>query len=151
MTPYPIVIVTPEREMFRGEAQMLILRGTLGDMGVLAHHQPLVTGVEPCVVHLRQSDGEHRLAASGGFLEVRSDGVTLLLEGAEWPEDIDVDRARRALERAEARLSSPGPDVDRPRAQRARLKALARLEVRGQRPESERARAPAEAGAAHRT
>lgn len=133
MTPYPLVIVTPEREMFRGEAQMLILRGTLGDLGVLAHHQPLVTGVQPCVVHLRRTDGERLLAGAGGFLEVRSDGVTLLLERAEWPEDVDVDRARRSLQRAQDRLAATGTDIDRPRAQRARQRALARLEVRGQR------------------
>lgn len=131
MTTYRAEIVTPERHVYRGEVEMTILRGSEGDLGILAHHIPLVTALVPGPVELRQADGSVQfVAVSGGFLEVRGTSLTILARTAERAEDIDEARAEAAKSRAEARLQSRGPDVDIARAEAALARALARLKTR---------------------
>jgi F-type H+-transporting ATPase subunit epsilon len=127
-TPYRLEIVTPERRVFAGEVTMAILRGSEGDLGILARHIPLVTAVVPGPVELRRPDGAVDYAAvSGGFLEVRGESVTLLARTAEMADEIDEARAAAAKARAEERLKNPGADVDVARAEEALRRATARL------------------------
>ena len=119
---FTIKLVTPERVLVDGLASEVILRTGEGDITFLAGHTPLVGTVEPGVVRVVPDEGEgQRLAVHGGFVQVEQgvvgeDGepvasgtrVTLLIGVAELAEEIDVDRARVALDAAEARVAEFG-------------------------------------------
>lgn len=130
MNSYQLKVVTPERPFFEGPCTFLILRTEDGEIGVLHGHTPLVSPLVPTMVDLRLvSEDQNRrfLAVSGGFLEVRSEQVTLLARTAEWADEIDSQRAEAALARAEAQLLDPASD--RPRARLAKQRAEARLKA----------------------
>jgi len=125
-----VEVVTPERVVYSGQAEMVIARGVEGDLGILPNHMPLVTPLKIAPVRIKVEGGqETKVAVSGGFMEVRGDKVTILAETAELPGDIDVERAKAAKERAEKRLAERYPDLDVKRAERALQRALARLDV----------------------
>ncbi len=125
----PVSVVTPERELARTDAEMVIVRGAAGDLGILPHHIPLVTPIRPSVLEVRTPGGRDRYAVTGGFLEVRGDQVTVLARTAERPEEIDVTRAEGAKERAEERLRERAADLDLARAELALERALVRLQL----------------------
>ncbi|MGQ7277705.1 MULTISPECIES: F0F1 ATP synthase subunit epsilon [Brevibacillus] len=130
MSKMTVEVVTPERVVYSGEASMVIARGVQGDLGILPNHMPLVTPLKIAPVRIKtEGEKEIRMAVSGGFMEVRGDKVTILAETAELPEDIDVERAKAAKERAEKRLIDKHPDLDIRRAERALQRAMARLDV----------------------
>jgi F-type H+-transporting ATPase subunit epsilon len=125
---YPLTVVTPERTVFEGPVSEIIVRGIDGELGVLAHHIPLITALKPCVLRVMEPNGGRwHLAIGGGFLEVGSSGTVVLADTAERPEEIDVRRAEEARQRALSRLEKPGPDIDIERAKAALARAEARL------------------------
>ncbi len=131
MSSMLLEIVTPERKVYEKEVNMVSLKGVEGELGILPNHIPLVTAlkVAPVTVKLGSNSSE-TIAVNGGFLEVRKDKVVILAESAELPEEIDVERAKAAKERAEARLAqTKQSDIDFRRAEFALQKALNRLEV----------------------
>jgi F-type H+-transporting ATPase subunit epsilon len=125
-------LVTPEREVWAGEATMVVARGVEGDVGILKGHAPLLItlGIGPLFIH--QGDRVEGVAVDGGFLHVTSRGddtrVDVLAEHAELREEIDLAAAERLRDAAEQRLSEHG-DADA-RADLARV--LARIRARGQ-------------------
>lgn len=125
-------VVTPERIVLSTEVDSLILPGVLGYLGVLPGHAPLVTQLTPGVVFYRSRGEEKRLAVSGGLAEITGEKVLLLADTAEKAEEIDVERAKRAKERAEQRLKERPPGVDIGRAEAALKRAIARLKAAGQ-------------------
>ncbi|GAA4720761.1 F0F1 ATP synthase subunit epsilon [Brevibacillus fulvus] len=130
MSKMTVEVVTPERVVYSGEASMVIARGVQGDLGILPNHMPLVTPLKVAPVRIKtDGDQETKIAVSGGFMEVHGEKVTILAETAELPEDIDVDRAKRAKQRAEQRLNERQPDLDQRRAELALQRALARLDI----------------------
>jgi F-type H+-transporting ATPase subunit epsilon len=130
---YPLKVVTPERTVYSGTVEMVSLRGSEGELGILAHHIPLITAVRPCLVRITESGGTvRRLAIGGGFLEVGREGTVLLADTAETPEEIDRRRAEAARERALQRLQNPTPDLDIERAKAALARAEARLRALGE-------------------
>ncbi|KUK12097.1 MAG: ATP synthase epsilon chain [Moorella sp. 60_41] len=124
-------VVTPERVLLRTEATSLIAPGLEGYLGILPGHAPLVTLLGPGVVTYREGGQEKKLAVSGGLLEVAGDRVIILADAAERSEEIDVERARRAKERAERRLKERTPGLDLERAEAALRRAVARLRAAG--------------------
>ncbi|MCI0407484.1 MAG: F0F1 ATP synthase subunit epsilon [Acidobacteria bacterium] len=122
-------IVTPERAVLSEAVDELILPGTEGYLGVRPGHAPLLTTLKLGSIMIRKGNDRQYLAVSWGFVEVLPEQVSILAETAERAEEIDVDRAVRAKERAEQRLKSPDPDVDFQRAQVALEKALIRIQV----------------------
>jgi len=108
---------------------MLIARTSAGDIGILPGHAPLVGDVTVWPVRLFMEGAEQLVSVSGGFIEVMPDKITLLANVAELPEEIDVERAERAKERAEARLRGVKEELDVQRAQLALARALMRLRV----------------------
>lgn len=121
-------IVTPERIVHSSDIDMLIARTSAGDIGILPGHAPLVGDVIVWPVRLITDGVEQQISVSGGFIEVLPEKITLLANIAELPEEIDIDRAMRAKERAEARLKK-AEDIDVERAQLALARALMRLRV----------------------
>jgi F-type H+-transporting ATPase subunit epsilon len=129
MRKMPIEIVTPERKVYENEANMIIARGADGDLGILRGHAPVVTTLKVSSIRIKTDAGEDTIAVSGGFLEVQQDKVTVLAESAELPEEIDVDRASRAKERAERRIAGSKENFDARRAELSLERALNRLQV----------------------
>ncbi|MEX5716761.1 F0F1 ATP synthase subunit epsilon [Geodermatophilus maliterrae] len=127
MATLQVELVAVERTIWSGEASMVIARTTEGEIGVLPNHAPLLGELAPGgVVTIRTVEGEDLVvAAHGGFLSVTSQGVSILAETAEISSEIDVERAREALRRAEG-------DGDDPEALAAARRAQSRLRAAGQ-------------------
>ena len=106
-------IVSAEREIFSGRVTMVIATGTIGELGILPGHAPLLTGIRPGPVTLRFEDGEEDIFfASGGFLEVQPGIVTVLADTALRADDIDEAAAVESKDRAERDLSEQAADFD---------------------------------------
>ena len=101
-----------------------------GEIGVYKNHIPLTTVLAPGVVTITNGDEVKEAAVHAGFAEILGDKVTLLAEIAEWPDEIDENRAESARQRAEERLSAKTKEVDLARAEYALRKALVRIEVK---------------------
>jgi F-type H+-transporting ATPase subunit epsilon len=129
MRTVPLEIVTPERVVFKDDVNMVIARGGDGDLGVLRGHMPLMTTLKPGLVRVKLDNTEKRYVVTAGFMDVTPERVVILADTAETPEEIDVERARAAKERAEKRLENPGDDIDVERAKRALERAQLRLEI----------------------
>ena len=127
MATLQVELVAVEQMIWSGEARMVIARTTEGELGVLPGHAPLLGELAPGgVVTIRTESGDDLVvAAHGGFLSVTQHGVSILAETAELSTDIDVERAREALRRAE----SAGDD---PEALAAARRAQSRLRATGQ-------------------
>lgn len=126
---FQLRIITPDRIFYEGEVDMVEFNTTEGQIGVLPGHIPLTVIVKPGILHMYGQEGEKQAALHAGFAEILPEGVTILAEIIEWPEEIDEKRAEAALRRAEERLKSPTPETDIARAETALYRAIARIEV----------------------
>jgi len=126
---FKLEIVTPEKRVVDTPAEEVQIPGKNGYLGVLPGHAPLITELAVGEITYRENSSEQRLAVAWGFAEVLPNKVTILAETAERPSEIDVERARKAKERAEQRLTSGDPSVDVERALDALHRAEARLDV----------------------
>ena len=126
-------VVTPSRQVVREDVEEVQAPGKEGYLGILPGHAPLISELKPGEFTYRQGREVHRLAVSGGILEVLPEQVTVLAESAETPADIDVARAQAARERAEKRLRSADADTDIQRAIIALERALIRLQIASRR------------------
>lgn len=123
-------IVTAERVIFSDDVDVIVAPGIEGQLGVLPHHAPLMTILQPGELLIKKKGGEEfSLAITGGFLEVRPDRVVILADAAERADEIDIARAEEAKRRAQEWLSRPMPEVDAARADAALRRALMRLTV----------------------
>ena len=129
MSTLLLEIVTPERIVYSRDVNMVVVKGVEGELGILPNHIPLVTPLKIAPVRVKFDQGEETIAVHGGFMEVRKDKVVILAEAAELPQEIDVERARAAKQRAEQRLSSGAKDIDMKRAEIALQKAITRMKV----------------------
>ncbi len=130
MSTMHLDIVTPERKVYSDEVNMVSVRGVAGELGIMANHAPLATPLAISIVTIKKGTEVIRIAISGGFLEVGSNKAIILAETAELPEDIDVERAREALRKAEQRLASKSnEEFDIVRAQSAFNRALNRINL----------------------
>jgi F-type H+-transporting ATPase subunit epsilon len=126
---FQLEIVTPEKKVVETAAEEVQIPGKNGYLGVLPGHAPLITELAVGEITIRANASEQHLAVAWGFAEVLPDKVTILAETAERPQEIDVDRARKAKERAEQRLTSGDTNVDVDRALDSLQRAEARLDV----------------------
>jgi F-type H+-transporting ATPase subunit epsilon len=126
-----LVIVTPEKQLLREKVVEVSLPGENGCLGVLPGHAPLITelGIGELTYHSVGSKEAVHIALIQGFAEVLGERVTVLAETAERAEEIDVQRAKDALARAEKRLVSNDPNIDWDRANIALQRALIRIQV----------------------
>jgi F-type H+-transporting ATPase subunit epsilon len=133
MSPVRLDIVTAERVVYSEEVDIVVAPGVLGQLGILPHHAPLMTTLEPGELKVRRGGEEYSLVISGGFLEVRPDRIIILADAAERAEEIDIARAEAAKQRAQQRLTHPTPEVDLAQAEAALRRSLARLKVAAKR------------------
>ncbi len=126
---FQLEIVTPEKKVVDTPAEEVQIPGKNGYLGILPGHAPLITELSVGEIIYRESSTEQRLAVAWGFAEVLPNKVTILAETAERPSEIDVERARKAKERAEQRLTSGDTSVDVNRALDALHRAQSRLDV----------------------
>jgi F-type H+-transporting ATPase subunit epsilon len=119
-----VELVSPERVVYEGDAQLVVAGTTEGEIGFQPGHIPFVGILVPSVVRVALADSAdvQRIAVHSGFVEISDDHVTLLCDIAELADDIDVDRARSALSRAEEALREGDDDEA--------LAAMARAKVR---------------------
>ena len=122
-------IVTPEKKVVETAAEEVQIPGKNGYLGILPGHAPLITELSVGEVKYRKNSTELLLAVAWGFAEILPNKVTILAETAERPSEIDVERARKAKQRAEQRLTSGDTSVDVDRALDALHRAETRLEV----------------------
>jgi len=126
---FQLEIVTPEKKVVETAAEEVQIPGKNGYLGILPGHAPLITELSVGEITYRENSTEQKLAVAWGFAEVLPTKVTILAETAERPTEIDVERARKAKERAEQRLASGDTSVDVDRALDALHRAETRLEV----------------------
>jgi len=122
-------VVTPEKSIVSEEAQIVMAPGSDGEFGVLIGHTPFLTTLKTGTVHYTAADGKQRFVfVSGGFAEALPDKVTVLAESAERRRDINVDRAKAAMERAQSRLDrEKDENIDFLRAKAALERAIHRI------------------------
>ena len=128
---FQLEIVTPDKLVVDDRAEEIQIPGKRGYLGVLPGHAPLITELAVGEISYRKGETTQRLAVAWGFAEVLPEKVTILAQTAERAEEVDVARAERARERAQARLEGGDPSTDFPRAQTSLERAQARLEVAG--------------------
>lgn len=128
---FKLEVITPDRVVLSDDQVVSIVApGVEGYLGVMANHAPLMTELTIGQLDIRRADGTaDDMAVSGGFMEVYENKVTVLAETAEMGKEIDTERARAALQRAEERIKSHVADVDIERARIALMKAMNRLDV----------------------
>ena len=127
MKTFRLLVNTPDRVFYNDDVTMVELSTTEGEIGVYAEHITLTSVLVPCVMNIHVDGDVKKAAVHGGIVEILQDKVTVLAEIAEWPEEIDVNRANEARTRAERRLSSNNPQIDVVRAEAALKRSLARL------------------------
>ena len=131
MSTIKLDIVSAERVVYSDDVDIVVAPGVEGQLGILPHHAPLMTMLQPGELRARKGGEEVSLAITGGFLEVRPDRVIVLADAAERAEEIDIHRAEEAKRRAQEQLRHPTPEIDLARAEVALRRALARIEVVG--------------------
>jgi F-type H+-transporting ATPase subunit epsilon len=124
---FKLTIVTPDRQFFDEEADMVEFNTTEGEIGVYAGHAPLTVIVKPGVLRITQGDDVRNAALHAGFVQILPEEVTILAEIIEWPGEIDEPRASAARQRAEERLARRDANLDIDRAEAALLRAIARI------------------------
>lgn len=130
---FTLSIVTPERRYYEGPVRTLVVPGTEGYLGILSNHAPLITALQNGYIELRDADDKLQImAVSGGFLEVSENRATILADTVESSDEIDIERAQKALERARNALkefATGGGGVDVQQAREALERAQNRVKV----------------------
>lgn len=125
-------VVSPTAVVYSADANMVIVRSSGGELGIMPGHAPLIAGLIPAPVRVKHDEGETMIAVTGGFVEVQPKKITILATGAELGDAIDVERAEKARQRALERLNSKqATTIDLDRAGIALKRAIARLKAAG--------------------
>ncbi len=120
-------VITPERVFYDGEVSMVEFNTTEGEIGIYKNHIPTTVIIEPGILTITEEEGPKNAALHAGFAEILPDSVVILAEIVEWPSEIDLERAERAKERAEERISQKADKTDIARANVALKKAICRI------------------------
>jgi F-type H+-transporting ATPase subunit epsilon len=129
MATLRLEIITAERQVLADDIDILVAPGIEGELGILPHHAPLMTMLQPGELLIKKDGEETYMVVTGGFLEVRPDKVIVLADTCERAEEIDVARAEEAKRRAEERLKTRPPDMEAASIEAALRRSLSRLRV----------------------
>lgn len=134
MSSLNVSIVTPDGPVYEGNANMVIARTKAGELGILYGHVPLVAPLNIDIVRIKSEDSEEWVAVNGGFMEVNGEEVNILADTAEREQDIDINRAEKAKERAEQELQlAKDQKVDKLMAELALRRAINRIQAKNHR------------------
>ncbi len=129
MTPFKLEIITPEKKFFDGETEQLIVRTTVGDVGILKGHEPYCAALGIGQMRV-MVDGKFRHAAtSGGIIKVNREKTVVLVDSCEWADEIDLNRAQTAKDHAEERIKSAESDRQLKMAETKLKRALNRIDA----------------------
>ncbi len=129
MTPFKLEIITPEKKFFDGETEQIIVRTTVGDVGILNGHEPYCAALGIGQMRI-MIDGNFRHAAtSGGIIKVNREKTVILVDSCEWADEIDIKRAEHAKEIAEDRIKSAESDRHIRMAEMKLKRALNRIDT----------------------
>ena len=126
---FVIRIITPDRVFYEGKAEMVEFNTVEGEVGIYKNHIPMTMIIKPGILCITDGEEEKIAALHAGFVEVLPDKITILAEIIEWPDEIDVERAEAAKERAEKRLREKNPKTNIVRAEAALQRSIARISV----------------------
>ena len=129
MVTMRLEIITAERQVLADDVEALTAPGIDGELGILPHHAPLMTMLEPGEIIIHKDGQETYMAVTGGFLEVMGNQVTILSDACESSDEIDEQRAQEAVRQAQERISSRTADISLERASAALRHAETRLRV----------------------
>jgi F-type H+-transporting ATPase subunit epsilon len=131
---FPVEVLTPEGEVFNDEVEMVSTRTTVGSIGVLAHHTPVLAMLDPTELRLYKSDSDVvRFAQAEGYMQVANNRVMLLVEEAIPPDSLNSGELRERLQQAERELESAGDDTERRRVAERDKRRLERfLQIAGE-------------------
>ena len=129
MATMQLEIITAESQIYSDEVELVVAPGIEGQLGILPHHAPLMTALQPGEILIRKDGEETYLAVTGGFMEVMGNKVTILADACERSEEIDEARAQEAVERASERLGLQESDIQMELAVASMRKAQVRLNV----------------------
>ncbi len=129
MAEMKLEIVTGEGLVYSGDVEVLVAPGIEGELGILPHHAPLLTMLQPGEIRIVVEGQEEYMVISGGFLEVLANTVTILADTAERADEIDEERAQEAVQRAQERLTGQLTAQDLERALASIRRAQARVQV----------------------
>ena len=128
---FDLEIITPDRVFWSGKASMLEMNTTEGQVGIYKKHIPMTMILQPGIVKLHLENEIKEAAIHAGFVEILPDKISMMAEVAEWPDEIDLNRAKEAELRAERRLQAHDPKINMSRAELALKRALVRQELAG--------------------
>jgi F-type H+-transporting ATPase subunit epsilon len=128
---FPVEVLTPEGELFNDEVEMVSTRTSLGQIGILANHAPLLATLDPTELRIYKSDSDVvRFAQAEGYLQVGGNRAMILVEEAHPPDQLDTGNLREQLDRAERELEAAGEDTEKRRvAERDKRRAEAFLRI----------------------
>lgn len=126
---FKLLVITPERKFYEGDVSMVELTTTEGEIGVYRNHIPLTAIIAPGVLKIHEEGEVKEAALLTGFIEILPEKITVMAETAEWPDEIDANRAEEARIRAERRLNEKSPEIDTMRAEMALKRAIVRLSL----------------------
>ena len=129
MATFFLEVITPERKFFSGEADSVVFKSIDGEMGVLARHAPTVVAVTVGSLRITSQGKRIEALVTDGFAKIMPDKVIILIDTAEYPEEIDINRAREAKLRAEERLQKQSSQLEYMRSKAALSRAMARLRI----------------------
>ena len=128
---FTLQIISPDRIFYEGEASFVEMVTSEGEVGVYKNHIPMTNILVPGIVKIHESDGVKEAAVHSGFVEILQEKIVIMAEVAEWPDEIDINRAEEARKRAERRLSSNGSEINDARAEAALKRSLTRILLKG--------------------
>lgn len=130
MSSFKLKIVCPEGSYYDGEVDILNIRTSVGQMGILAHMLPFVCTLEIGEMNFIEKGVRKHFFVSSGFVHVQKDEVVMITDAIESQDQIDLERAKKAKQRAERRLASKRSDLDIMRAELALKRAIERIRIK---------------------
>lgn len=129
MKMFKLQVISPDRIFYDGEAEMVEVKTTEGEMGIYQDHIPLTAIVAPGILRIHEGEEVKEAALLDGFIEITKNKVVVLAEACEWPEEIDINRANEAKIRAERRLKGEEGSINEVRAEMALRRSLTRISL----------------------
>lgn len=129
MSKFSLEILTPEKTFYKGEVDCLVVETSEGQLGILAHHEPVVIGLKPANIRIKADDNWQQAANGYGFVKVRPDRTIILCETMEWPDEIIINRVQRIIDEGRRKMGAGNSRVEYKINKAALERAFARMRL----------------------